>query len=139
MPLYFIPQFIESETKIIGPFSLSQFGFLGGAGTIIIILFFLTKNLLLTILIGLILGPLALYFAIGTYNGERVFGILIRAFFHFLKSKKYIWIKKGEEGFKAKEIKRIIEEKKEVAERERIKKSKLKELIWEIQTGKKSL
>ena len=53
-----VPQFIETEDKIVGPLTLKQFGYIGGAATVVGLLF-LVLNFFLWLLIAGIFGAIA--------------------------------------------------------------------------------
>ncbi len=91
-----VPQFIEHETKIVGPLTFKQFAYIGGAGTICFILYFsLGKtNFLLFLLLSLILlvGGSALAFL---KIGGKALPSLLANFLKFSASPKiYLWGKK---------------------------------------------
>jgi len=48
-----LPQFIETEIKLIGPFTLKQFLWVGTGGAIIFLLFSLTQGSLIFWVIGI--------------------------------------------------------------------------------------
>lgn len=92
-----VPQFIERETKILGPLSFRQFIFVGIAGTIIFVLYFaLAKTNFLafvSITVLLVIGSLALAFIrIGGKSLSETMGNVI---IFFASSKIYLWKKKG--------------------------------------------
>jgi len=79
-----VPQFIEIEDKIFGPFSLRQFLYVVGAGGFSFILFF-ALEVWLWILTTFALLLIAAAFAFIRYNG-RSFAVLLGALF------KYLWL-----------------------------------------------
>jgi len=98
-----VPQFIETEDKIIGPLTLKQFLYLAGAGAISFMFFFILK-LGIWIVITAILGTFAAALAFIQYNGRPLPVILMAAVGYFWKPKFYLW-KKVEEKIKIPEIK----------------------------------
>jgi len=102
-----VPQFIEYETKIIGPFTFRQFIFVGIAGGLIFFLYFSfgKTNFFLFLVISIILAALSLALAFLQIGGRSLPGVL-GSFFRFsLSPKIYLWkkrevpikiIKKGE-------------------------------------------
>ena len=77
---YEVPQFIEVEQKVIGPFTWRQFVYLaGGAGALLIT--FLTLPFLLFIIIGVPLAALAVLLAFQKVN-NRPFELLLEAASH---------------------------------------------------------
>lgn len=91
---YIVPQFIEREAKIVGPFTFKQFIFIGIAGGISIFIYFTVKSLTLFLISAIVLmgGALALaFFKRGGFTLPK----LIQNFFVFLaKPKIYLWGKK---------------------------------------------
>jgi hypothetical protein len=97
MPQFTVPQFIEYEPKIVGPFTFKQFIYVGIAGAICFFLYFtLAKvSFFLFILISAIIisGALALAFL---KSGGRSLPVVIKNFFVFSISPKiYLWKKKN--------------------------------------------
>ncbi|MBM3251014.1 MAG: hypothetical protein FJZ07_02155 [Candidatus Nealsonbacteria bacterium] len=89
-----VPQFIEREPKIVGPFTFKQFIYVGVAGGLCLLLFFILP-LPFFIVIALILlgGGFALAFLKVNKTSLPVF--LKNLFiFSFLKKKIYLWKKK---------------------------------------------
>jgi hypothetical protein len=91
-----VPQFIEHESKIIGPFTMKQFVFVGMAALTIVILWFsLGKtNFLLFLFLALLLvsGSLALAFI--KINGKPLPQVLMNVFNFSTKPKIYLWERK---------------------------------------------
>lgn len=136
MQQYPVPLFIETEALIFGPLTLFQFIILGIAGGIVLLVLIVTKSLLLTFGVGIIVGGPGAYLAFGKINGEKVPKILILAVKFFKNPKIFFWRKAGKEEITLKEIQRIIEEKEKIVKME-VKESKLKKLAWEVETGKR--
>jgi len=132
---YQIPQFIESETKIVGPLSGMQFGLIGGAAAVIVILYFTTKSILLTLLAVILIGAPAFALAFVKYNGEKLPSVIAHALNYFQKPKIYTWQKTGEGKISLKEIERIVKKKEKIVKRKG--ESKLQKLAWELQTGRR--
>jgi hypothetical protein len=91
-----IPQFIDVEDKIFGPFTLKQFIYLaGGASTAVV------ATTLFGLFFGLIVASpiviLALALAFYKVNNRSFVHILESAFKYALKDKLYIWHKKEPE------------------------------------------
>lgn len=89
-----VPQFIEIEDKIFGPFTWKQFVYLaGGVGLAVVILF--TLPLFLFILIGVPAGSLAILLAFYPVN-NRPFSTFLEAMLTFYNNTKiYHWHKKA--------------------------------------------
>ena len=97
-----VPQFIEIEDKIFGPFTWKQFVYLlGGAGALFI--FYVTLPFVLFLLIG---APIAAFsFALGfyQYNNRPFIDLVESSFGYILGSKLYLWKKEPHAIAKKKE------------------------------------
>lgn len=90
-----VPQFIDIEDKIFGPFTWRQFLYLGGGVGMGVVLF-LTAPLVVFILIGLPLAILAGALAFYPVN-NRPFSYFLEAIFnYFTHTKLYIWKREQE-------------------------------------------
>ncbi len=121
-----VPQFIDIEDKIIGPFTLKQFVYLaGGAGMSYIVYAFLP--LFISVFLVLAIAGLSLALAFYKINNKPFIDFLEAAFLYYTKQNLYIW-KKEERKPVAKEVK--------AAEAQvfvpRLSDSKLKELSWSL-------
>ena len=85
-----VPQFIETEDKIVGPLTLKQFAYLAVAGAIGFISFFILKFFIWLILITL-LGSIAAAFAFVKYNGRPLSVVFLSALRYSWGSKMYLW------------------------------------------------
>ncbi|TSC56861.1 MAG: hypothetical protein Greene071421_370 [Parcubacteria group bacterium Greene0714_21] len=87
-----IPQFIEREAKVIGPFTFKQFVYLGVPGAVAFFLYF-TVPFTIFIVGALLLGGLG--FALGFVKvGAKSLPALLMDFLHFSASPKiYTWKK----------------------------------------------
>lgn len=129
-----VPQFIEREAKIVGPFTFRQFIFIGTAGGICILLFFvLPFSVFIVLAIVLLGGALALALLKVQRTSLPVF---IKNFFIFLfKPRVYLWKKKSVmPKFLQKEKEIIREEIKEESVLKVVKGSKLRELFTYLET-----
>ena len=122
-----VPQFIDVEDKIIGPFTLKQFVYLaGGGGMAFIIYHFLTPYIAIPIVAGVIILSLCLAFY--KVNNKPFIDMLEAAFLYY--TKKNLYIMKKEEK---KPIARTVD--KEVLPQvyvQRLSDSKLKDLSWSL-------
>ncbi len=85
-----VPQFIEIEDKIFGPFTWRQFLYLGGGAGMAVVLF-LTAPFIVFILIGLPLGILAGALSFYPIN-NRPFSYFIEAIYnYFRRHRLYLW------------------------------------------------
>ena len=87
---YQVPQFIEIEDKIFGPFTLKQFIYLaGGAGACL--LFYTLLPLWLAILFGVPFGALALGLAFYKVNDRPLIVAIEHGIGYYIGSKLYLW------------------------------------------------
>lgn len=94
-----VPQFIEIEDKIFGPFTWKQFVYLGG-GVGIGVVTFLTLPIFFFALIGLPLAALGFALAFWPVN-NRPFSIFLESIFRFYSnSQVYHWKKKSDVVYK---------------------------------------
>ena len=122
-----VPQFIDIEDKIFGPFTFKQFVYLAGGAGIIFVLYKVLP-FFLAVLLGLPLGAFA--FALAFYKiNNKPFIYIVEAYINYLSQNKlYIWKKvknkekKKEEG--AVEIGALPIPK--------LSNSKLKDLAWSL-------
>ncbi len=122
-----VPQFIDIEDKVVGPFTIKQFVYLaGGAGMSFIIYTYLPKYFSLPLVAGVIGLSLALAFY--KINNKPFIYMLEAAFLYYTKQNLYIW--------KKQERKPEVREKKEVEPAQiyvpKLSDSKLKDLSWSL-------
>ena len=85
-----VPQFIETEDKIVGPLSLRQFLYVGGSAGICVILYF-TVQLWLFFITSLFLLAIGGSLAFIKINGQPLPKILIAAADFGWKPRIYVW------------------------------------------------
>ena len=85
-----IPQFIETEDKIVGPFSLRQFLYVGGAGAVSFLLFF-TVQIWLWGLISVFLLGISLALAFIKINGRPLINVILSAISFYWQPQTYLW------------------------------------------------
>jgi len=85
-----VPQFIETEDKIVGPLTLRQFGYVGVAGLIVFGLYFIL-NPLLWLLVSGILAAISVGFAFGKVNGRPVISFVAAFIDSIWKPKVYVF------------------------------------------------
>lgn len=87
---YQVPQFIDTEDKVVGPFSLRQFLYVGVACGVSGICYFLVQPWLFFIIAFLLIGgSLALSFV--KINGRPLIKIGVSAFNFYWRPQAYIW------------------------------------------------
>jgi len=85
-----VPQFIETEDKIIGPLTLRQFLYVVGAGGLSFILFF-TVEMWLWILLSIFLMAISLSLAFVKIGGRSLIHIGLSAFGFYWRPQAYVW------------------------------------------------
>lgn len=127
-----VPQFIEKEPKIVGPFTFKQFIFIGIAGGSCLLLFFVLPLAVFVIVAVILLGGA---FALAFLKiGKTSLPVFIKNFFYFLfKPKIYLWKKKISPPKFLREEKEPEEIKKE-SKLKVVKGSKIDELFTRLET-----
>lgn len=90
-----VPQFIDTEDKVVGPFSLRQFMYVGIAGFVSAIFYFFVQTWLFVVMAIIFLG-LAGVIAFVKVNGQPVIKIITAALNFYWKPQTYVW--KSEEA-----------------------------------------
>lgn len=123
-----VPQFIEVEDKIFGPFTFKQFVYLAGGGGIAFIVWqALPTFLALPIIVAV--GALSLALAFYKVNERPFIAMIESAFRYFTKSRLYTWKKEREPRV----VKKEAEEKAPVGLAvPKVAKSKLKDIAWSL-------
>ena len=86
-----VPQFIDMEDKVFGPFTLKQFGYLVGAGGVSFLLWTLIPIKFFAILLIIPIASLFLALAFVKYNNRSFGEILESAFTYYTGAKIYTW------------------------------------------------
>ncbi len=85
-----VPQFIETEDKIVGPFSIRQFIYVAiGAGVSFFLYFFVQTWLWFILSIFVVGGALA--FAFLKINGRPFMNVLTSVISFYWRPQKYVW------------------------------------------------
>ena len=126
-----VPQFLDIEDKIFGPFTFRQFVYLaGGAG----LCFVLYK------LLGLLWAAIPII-AIGSFSAALTFyrpknkpfiNMLEAGFKYFAHSKLYIWEKSRGESAEIRGVVKKISERTSVVGAHTLSESKLRDLAWSL-------
>ncbi len=129
-----VPQFIDVEDKIFGPFTFKQFVYLGGGAGAALALWFLVPIRLVAILLALPIVALALALALYKYNGKPFSKFLESLFTYTVNSKLYIW-KKRDKKPQAGSISGGVGSSKLMPQ---LNQSNLKNLTWELDVADSS-
>ena len=89
-----VPQFVDVEDKIIGPFTLKQFGFVFGGGLLIVAIFRILGNSFFFYLLALPAAILTLGLSFGRFNGRYVYDV-VPIFIAYLTSDKRLIFEKN--------------------------------------------
>lgn len=115
--MYNVPQFIDTEDKIVGPLTAKQLGWLFGAGAILMILwnfldfaFFILAGLFVLVIFGA--------FAFYRPNGQSFLKFIISIIFFGFRPKIYVWKRDGQIKLA---IKKSVAKKTETGEKIRKK------------------
>lgn len=131
-----VPQFIEHEAKVVGPFTLKQFMFVGVAGGVCLILYFSAPRAFF-VLGCIILGGISLALAFLKVGGRPLPTYLKNSFVFLLKPRVYLWQQKEMLGVKIiKEEKKKEEEVEGGVELKIAERSRLKSLSTKVETRK---
>ena len=134
-----VPQFIEKEAKIVGPFTFKQFIFIGIAGGVSIFMYFVLPFFLFIILAVPLVG-VAFALAFLKVSRTSLPTFIVNFFTFFFKPKIYLWDKKtGSPKFLKKEkvmAQDLIKEKddKEGVKLKVSRGSRLDELFTKLET-----
>ena len=94
-----VPQFIEIEDKIFGPFTWRQFLYLGGGVGMAVVMFF-TMPFIIFVILGVPLAILAAALSFYPVN-NRPFSYFLEAIFGYAKSQRlYLWQQKSNRIYK---------------------------------------
>ncbi|HEY4506433.1 MAG TPA: PrgI family protein [Candidatus Paceibacterota bacterium] len=132
-----VPQYIEIEDKVVGPFTFKQFVYLAGG---LAICFLLWRFLPSVIAILFILPVAALAGALAFYkiNNQPFIVIMASAIKYWLSSKLYVW-KKVDKKIQQQTIKLPSENQSgiNVPNVSRLGAGKLREIAWSLDVGSK--
>ncbi|MEK7180849.1 MAG: PrgI family protein [Patescibacteria group bacterium] len=101
-----VPQFIETEDKIIGPLSLKQFFYLGAVAAVGFALFFIIV-FWLWLIIMLFVGGLGLSMAFIKINGRPLSKILLSGMKFYWQPQTFVWQPENPQVTKSEEIMKL--------------------------------
>jgi len=87
---YQVPQFVDIEDKIIGPFTLKQF-LLYLSAALLLIPVYIFSDLALFITVAVPVGGIAAMFAHLKIHGKSLFSVIINALTYFTKGQLSLW------------------------------------------------
>lgn len=127
MPMQFkVPQFIDIEDKVFGPFTFRQFVYLaGGAGLVYLAFKFLP--IFISIFVAPALAALALALTFFRYNDKPFINVLESFIKYYSRSRLYLWHKQEQKA-----PGRAVPEAIASNGRGTLTESKLKTLSWSL-------
>lgn len=132
--IFKVPQFIEVEDKIFGPFTFKQFVYLAGGAGGAFVLWRLLPSYIAIFAVAPVIG-LSVSLAFWRVN-NRPFVILLESVFRYLVgSKLYVWKKEKPKKKEAKEAAPKIHEQVAVPT---LSGNKLKDLAWSLDVQEKT-
>jgi len=128
-----VPQFLEVEDKIFGPFTFREFVYLVGGAGLCYTLFKLLGFFLGAIPI-IIVGGLSLALTFYHPNGKPFINMLQSAIKYATQSKLYIWQRNLEKNRQTEDRTKLAQIKKETMQENgvRLSGSKLRDLAWSL-------
>ena len=129
-----VPQFLEIEDKIFGPFTFKEFVYLAGGGGLCFVLYRLL-GLGWSILPILAIGTLSLSLTFYRPNNKPFINMIEASFSYLLQDKLYIWKKHKNKVNKDKQKVGSSEEslRREMLENSsKLNSSKLRDLAWSL-------
>ena len=130
---YQVPQFIEVEDKIFGPFTLKQFIYLaGGAGVCAIAFFYLP--LIIAIIVSLPVVALAGALAFYRVNNKPFEDVLEAGFIYLTGGRLYLWKKepKSEKEMAAQDAQRVTPTAPAARAKLGLTRNRLHDLAWSL-------
>ncbi|MDQ5922852.1 MAG: hypothetical protein QG644_560 [Patescibacteria group bacterium] len=122
-----VPQFLDIEDTIFGPFTFKQFVYLVGGGAICFVIYKLI-GLLAGIIPILIVAGFACALAFYRPNNKPLVNMLENGFNYYTQSKLYIWKRrKAKPGQQKKPEEEIV-----IAPTPKLDKGKLRDLAWSL-------
>jgi hypothetical protein len=128
-----VPQFIEEEAKIIGPFTLKQFIYIGSAGVIIFILFY-TLPFSLFLPAAIVLGLIAFGLAFLKINGKSLPETIVNLLKFLFSVRIFLW-QKEKNKTPQKNKTEIFEKNSSAFKEELSKEGQLKKIETRINTN----
>jgi len=95
---YQIPQFVDEETKFVGPITLTQFWILLVPAILSLFTWFIISSFILKFFIIALLLGLGIALAFGKMNGVSLYKLASSAIRHFWLPKYYFWSRAIQKG-----------------------------------------
>lgn len=131
-----VPQFIDIEDKVFGPFSFRQFVYIaGGIGIGFVLLRILPRFLAVMAIIPVAIFSLALAFNFYKPTGQPFVRLLEASIRYFFGARLYIWKRKDAE---APTEKNYLPQSYKHLEVPKLGKSRLKDMTWTLDARKEN-
>ena len=140
MQQYNIPQFIDSEDKIVGPLTIRQFSFLAIGVVIGGFLWYFKPNMPVFVISIIPVIMLSVLFAFVKINGQTFTTFLTNVFIYILKPTLFLWSREIDPSQSV--IKMVISKKKASFRREdhQYNQSRVEQIAWTLDTyGEKTI
>ena len=126
-----VPQFLDIEDKIFGPFTFRQFVYLAGGGGFCYIIFKLLGFWLSAIPVLAVAG-FVLSLAFYRPNNKPLINMIEAGIKYYLQSKLYIWQRRKKEVIKNEQLKITNEENVKPTLGAKLSGNKLRDLAWSL-------
>lgn len=128
-----VPQFLDVEDKIFGPFTFRQFVYLAGGGGLCFV-FYKLLGLLFGIIPMLIVAGFSLALTFYRPNGKPFINMLESGFKYTMQNKLYIWKRRKSKISAKEQIEAAAQQKIESVSRTgtRLGGGKLRDLAWSL-------
>lgn len=130
MQQFQVPQFINIEDRIVGPFTLKQFFYLLGAAGVVIV-GWIYLYIPLFILIAVPIAALFIALAFATVNGRPFPAVFAGAINYYLKPRLYLW-RQTQEKQSTKNIPWVKKDGSLLGAVPKLSESKLNDLAWSL-------
>lgn len=126
---YQVPQFIEVESKIVGPLTLKQFIYIAGAAGLCV-LFFAYLQIVFALILSAAVAALAAALAFYKVNGKSFADMLEAGFNYYTGAKLFLW--KHQEPKAQKNVSTAAESSSAPRTTAKLTRGKLSELAWSL-------
>ena len=120
-----VPQFIDMEDKIIGPFTLRQFAYLLGAGGFAFLFWTLIPIKIIAIILILPVSGLFIALAFVKVNNRPLLDMIESAFTYYMGNKVYTWKQSVPEKKVATRVEKVISQTQKEDMMQKVKGDKL--------------
>lgn len=128
-----VPQFLDIEDKIFGPFTFKQFVYLAGGGGLCFVLY-KALGLLFGIIPMLLIAGLSLALTFYRPNNKPLINMIEAGFKYLIQNKLYIWKKRKAKKTTRQQAEDITKQKNEILNQDGVKLggNKLRDLAWSL-------